>query len=75
MVDIGKGSIAIIWCIEDVDSVIADKRYRFEPRLSRNEKMKVLEYIENHHDANIGVNWDVIEDALMRLYGERITEK
>ena len=52
--------IAIVWSIEDVKSVRKD--------LSDEQAIKVLKFVENNHDANIGVNWDVLEGAASELY-------
>ena len=54
--------IAIIWCIKDVQSVRED--------LTDEQAMKVLESVKNHHDANIGVSWEVIEIHADMLYPE-----
>lgn len=45
--------IAIIWSVEDVQEV--------RENLSDEQAMKVLKEVKLRHDANIGVNWDVIK--------------
>jgi len=52
--------IAIIWDIADVQSL--------RPDLNDNEAMNVLSAVENKHDANIGVSWDVLEFWADELY-------
>lgn len=47
--------IAIEWTVEDILSI--------RPTLSIEEASTVLNYLEENHDANIGINWDVIEAA------------
>ena len=54
--------IDIRWHIEDVKSRDED--------LTDDQCMKVLEYIKLNHDAEIGVNWDVIDFAIqVVIYG------
>jgi hypothetical protein len=48
-----SGRIAILWGIDDVKSV--------RPDLTDDQCMEVLDRCENKHDANIGINWLVIE--------------
>ena len=45
--------IAIKWAIEDVKEVAPD--------LTDNECREVLQLAKDKHDANIGINWDVLE--------------
>jgi hypothetical protein len=47
------GRIAIIWSVEDVKEV--------RPDLDDEQCAEVLSACENRHDANIGINWEVIE--------------
>jgi len=49
-------AFANIWTIGDLQSV--------EPGLTEDDAMGVLEYLEDHFDANIGINWDVIQQAI-----------
>ena len=48
-----SGRMAIFWAIDDVKSV--------RPDLTDDQCMKVLDRCENKHDAEIGINWFVIE--------------
>lgn len=45
--------ISIIWSIEDVLDV--------RPLLSKQQASTVLRHLKKNHDANIGINWNVIE--------------
>ena len=47
------GSITITWNIEDVQSL--------DPNISDDQAIEVLELALDNHDANVGVNWDVLE--------------
>jgi len=49
-------TIHIEWHIEDVQNV--------DDRLDDEQAMDVLEGLKNNHDANIGINWDVISYAI-----------
>lgn len=53
-------TIAIEWHIDDVFSE--------RPDLSAEQALDVLQYIKNNHDANIGVNWDLINYVANLLY-------
>ena len=55
--------ISIRWTIDDVRTQCS--------ALDDDEAMEVLSYIERHHDATIGVNWDVIDSAIEHLYPEK----
>jgi hypothetical protein len=54
--------IVIKWQIEDVQSI--------RPDLSDDEAYEVLVYLDDNHDANIGISWDVIEYAADYLFPE-----
>ncbi|MFT4058961.1 MAG: hypothetical protein QM652_05370 [Legionella sp.] len=45
--------ICIVWSIEDVLDV--------RPLLSKEQASIVLKHLKKNNDANIGINWDVIE--------------
>ena len=47
--------ISITWSIDDVLSV--------RPNLSKEQASSVLMHLKKHHDATVGINWDVIEAA------------
>jgi len=44
--------ISITWSVEDVEMV--------RPDLSRDQAIDVLHCLKNNHDADVGINWDVI---------------
>ena len=48
-----KKQIIIKWHIDDVQSV--------RPDLTKPQACEVLAHIRKNHDANVGVNWEVIE--------------
>jgi hypothetical protein len=54
--------ITIKWHVEDVQ----EKR----PDLSNEQAIDVLNYIQRNHDANTGINWEVIEYAADDLFPE-----
>ena len=47
--------IAIIWSAEDVQEV--------RPDLDEEQAMQVLESCKENHDANYGINWEVLRSA------------
>jgi len=49
-------AFANIWTIGDVKSLAPD--------LTDDEAMAILELVEDNFDANIGINWDVIQHAI-----------
>jgi hypothetical protein len=54
--------ISIKWHLDDVLSV--------RPNLTKIQASQVLEYLDRKHDANIGVNWEVIENVSDILFPE-----
>ena len=66
MIGPGSEQISIIWEVTDVLTQNA--------LLTREEAMDVLEYIDNSHDANIGVTWEVIQYAIEYRYPEKDKE-
>lgn len=55
--------IAILWHVEDVKSI--------RPDLDDEQALGVLQIIKRHHDATIGVNWDVIESVVDYMYPKK----
>ena len=56
-------SIAIVWHIDDVLGV--------RPDLSREQAFEVLKQAKRHHDANVGINWEVLSATAEVLFGEK----
>ena len=50
-------SIAIVWHVDDV----ADRCEALGVDLPVDEKRRVLQLMKREHDANVGINWDVID--------------
>ena len=48
--------ISIIWSIEDIQYV--------DDSLSDNEARELLRLLKKYHDANVGINWEVIESMI-----------
>jgi|TARA_R100001143_G_scaffold60821_1_gene60643 hypothetical protein len=57
-------SIAIIWSIEDVKEI--------RPDLDDEACMDVLGYVQNKHDATIGVSWETLEIHSEYLFPQEI---
>jgi hypothetical protein len=56
-------SIAIVWHIDDVLQV--------RPELSREQAFEVLKQAKRYHDANVGINWEVLATHAEMLFAER----
>jgi|APSaa5957512535_1039671.scaffolds.fasta_scaffold522542_2 hypothetical protein len=56
------GSISVTWNIEDVQSL--------EPKVTDEQAMEVLELALDNHDANVGINWGVLEFWISQVYKE-----
>ena len=54
--------ISIKWNIDDVLSV--------RPNLTKIQASEVLEQLDRKHDANIGINWGVIEIVSDMLFSK-----
>jgi hypothetical protein len=52
--------IALVWGVEDV----IEQAKSQGKRVSKERAREVLQTILHHHDASIGVNWDVISASL-----------
>jgi len=57
-----KKEIAIYWHVDDVRIINED--------LTDAQCLAVLHYCKKNHDANCGINWDVISYAISDLYPE-----
>lgn len=55
--------ISIFWCADDVLSVADDRHLK----LTKEQCLDVLDYLESNHDANIGISWDSIGFAFDSL--------
>jgi len=58
--------IAIVWRIEDV----IDRAESRDITLTNEQAQLILEQMYKKHDANIGINWDVIDTHIDWLTGE-----
>lgn len=66
-----EGWIALYWTIDDVDEAACMAEMGFEPELTHEEKMRVLEKVIKYHDAEEGVTWYTLQYWLYVLYGDR----
>ena len=60
--------IGILWSFEDILQVAEDN---FDDvTLTTDQLFSIRDRIENNHDANEGINWTVIEEAIREeIYG------
>ena len=61
VIENGHPSIVDRWDADDIQSVA-------ENRLTDAQVLEVMELIVRSHDANHGINWDVIGSAIDALY-------
>lgn len=54
--------IGLLWGIEDVHEV--------RPGLSEDQCWEVLQFVECHKDAELGINWQTLEFAAEELFGD-----
>ena len=68
------GWVAIKWSIHDVDKVIEENGMRFEPELTSDEKMNLLETMLKGYDPTSGANLDTVAFLLVNMYGDRLVK-
>lgn len=54
--------IAVLWSVDDV--------LELRPDLSTDQAWKVLQQAEEHHDAEIGIHWNLLTQIAEGLYGD-----
>jgi hypothetical protein len=57
------GKISIIWSVGDI--------FEIRPDLTRTEAMEVLHTAKRRHDANEGINWDILHTHAVWMFQER----
>lgn len=60
--DLQNDTISITWHIDDVLNV--------RPELTKDQARSVLRNLDHNHDANIGINWDVIACVARLMFPE-----
>lgn len=55
--------ISIVWSVEDVQEI--------RPDLNDEQAYRVLQKVEEYHDADIGVNWDTLSCWADELFPEK----
>jgi hypothetical protein len=64
VIENGHPSIVDRWDADDIQSVAEN----MDARLTEAQILEVMELIVRSHDANYGINWDVIGSAIDALY-------
>ena len=64
VIENGHPSIVDRWNADDIQSVAES----MDARLTDAQVLEVMELIVRSHDANYGINWDVIGSAIDALY-------
>ena len=62
-----KRQIAVIWDVEDVQSIRGD--------LTAEQAFAVLQHAHKGHDADMGINWDVLKSWAQNLFPENDKQK
>lgn len=68
------GWVAIRWSVKDVDQAIEDHEMHFEPTLTSDEKMDLLETMLKGYSPASGANLDTIAFLLVNMYGDRLVD-
>ena len=61
-----RREIAIVWCIDDVKEV--------RPDLNEDQCWQVLQHAKRHHDATVGISWEVLDIVAGILFGDAAKE-
>jgi len=67
-----KNTIRLVWSIDDIKGIDAEREDQTIEPLTDEECRKVLQEVERHHDAEVGVNWEVLEYWVDEVRTERI---
>jgi hypothetical protein len=59
------------WSIEDVRNVIECNEIEEAENFTDQDCVRVLQIAADRFDANIGINWDVIDGAIMLVICEK----
>jgi len=59
--------ISILWNVDDVKEQAKNKNIK----LNKEECREVLDACLKYHDANIGISWDILDDHIFDLFGDR----
>lgn len=62
--------ITITWTVEDIKD-----RDHERDELTRNDCREILDILLRHHDANIGINWEIIDLEIDNFYTEKEKNK
>lgn len=57
-------AIASLWWIDDVYSLTEDDDGDHHPEITKAEARAVLKAADDNHNAEIGINWDVLRENL-----------
>lgn len=60
-----------VWCVDDVLELAENKGIT----LSRDEALEVMDSVGRNHDAEIGINWDVISHWIDIVVSDREVEE
>ena len=52
------------WSISDIEGTMVNLDINVNDSVKREFVIDVIDYLEHNFDANYGINWDIIEDAV-----------
>lgn len=58
--------VAVFWFDDDFNELLGEEGEPPEEPISREQARALFAFIDSSHDANIGINWNVLESALER---------
>ena len=64
---IKHGILYITWGVEDIISQAEED----DIPLTEEQGAAVLKFLDDHHDCNIGITWEVISSAIKYLFGDK----
>ncbi len=59
--------IYVSWNDEDVLSIAS--------KLTEQQISDVLEYVDDNHDADVGINWGVLRETVIKLFGAEFIDE
>ena len=59
--------IAAIWSTDDLRGI--------RPHLTEEQAWEVLQEVDDHHDAEWGINWTTLEDTADQMFPKRSTNR
>jgi len=65
--------LLLSWCTEDVIDRANDIEYEHE--ITEEQAIEILAMLDDAHDANVGINWEIIDIVTQQYFDEKEKEK